>query len=1244
MALDSDIRDQAYQFFIQEAPELLQAIESGLLTLAQDRSTAKVHNIMRAAHSIKGAAASVGLEAIQTLAHRLEDMFKGLYSEELEINADLEGLLLQGYDCLRMPLTEQIETGTFNAEQALTTAEPIFAQIEASLGDFLNHAEHLPSSVELGVDIAQSIFEVDVAEGLDHLAAIVAHPEGHEVAGELRAQADTFVGLAELLNLPGFGVIAQTAIAALDAHPDQALQVTQIALADFRAGQQAVIAGDRTYGGAPSAALLELAEATSVARTSEVPITPVSEEIAEMQAISLEHVFSSLEEIRAEVQAGTLSPPEAPEVIPPEAVPLELQLSELGSAGDLSPPDDVFSLETPAVEQPELSREEMPEDTFTEEIATEETPLDPAIAKSRNPKMEALLDSEVIERPASTDAMAGFDLNPADAEALTPAPSLDDLFSSFVPDTDVPASAQASPPSSPPGAPASTSFLEVASTPTAFEPATNTAPSETPAPRQNADQPPEAAAPSLEDVFGVASPQAVPPSPEPPAATQKPAPAVAPAEATIADAVRSVQQAFESLPLVQDAFVAPTAADPAVGPTAPAATAAARLSVRVDLERLERMNNQVGELSINRNSLALQNEQLQASVQELLGRFSKFQHMAIHLRNLSDQMLVSPERFGHASRKSKGQAIQSHATEVPVATYSQGDFDALEMDSYDELHLLLQATLEQMVQLEEKIEDIVVFSGQSSQTVEQQRQMLTYLRDDLMWARMLPLGEVLNRFPRMIRDLSANYHKPVNLKLNGTGVLVDKAALEKLYDPLLHLLRNAFDHGIEPAALRRQQGKLEQGEIEIRAYHQGSQTIIEVRDDGGGLNLDRIRSRGLEMGLLSAEQATSPTSRLWELLFEPGFSTASQVSELSGRGVGLDVVRSQVRSLKGDVTVTSEPGQGSVFTLRIPLTLTITKLLVCLVGSTAFAFPSNSMEEILIPQAEQLQQSGGQQFLYWREQLVPTYQLSQLVNYSCPLPETLPSQVWSAVPTPEEWAAPMLLLRQGEQFLALEVERLLTEQELVIKPFGAAIAPPSYIYGCTILGDGSLVPVIDTTSLLNRIMGRTSSTAFTFSELPAVPTEDVENSQPAVKTSHLPTLLIVDDSIALRQTMALTLQKAGYRVLQARDGREAVEQLQQNPTIQMVICDIEMPNMNGFEFLSHRRQNPQMAQVPVAMLTSRSGDKHRRLATHLGANAYFTKPYIEQELLAAIQTVIAQSGSAAPALHPSPLYQRDKQP
>ncbi|HEY9832867.1 MAG TPA: response regulator, partial [Stenomitos sp.] len=351
------------------------------------------------------------------------------------------------------------------------------------------------------------------------------------------------------------------------------------------------------------------------------------------------------------------------------------------------------------------------------------------------------------------------------------------------------------------------------------------------------------------------------------------------------------------------------------------------------------------------------------------------------------------------------------------------------------------------------------------------------------------------------------------------------------------------------------------------------------------------------------------------------------------------------------------------------LTLTIAKLLICTVSDRTLAFPSESIEEIVIPKPGQRQQLGKQRFLHWREQPVPIYGVTDLLDYSCPLPETPLSPALQAVPSPDDWELPMLLLKQGQQFCALEIERLLTEQELVIKPFGAAIAPPSYTYGCTILGDGSLIPVIDGVELLNHFLGegtgdwqKTRESQHRLSErvnatglavaskeleepssldnprgsqdsspssphrLMPAPASSASNWTTNQTSSTLPRILVVDDAVTLRRTLALSLEKVGFRVLQAGDGREAIQQLQEHPSTQLVICDVEMPNMNGFDFLNYRRQDAQLAQIPVIMLTSRSNHKHQWLAMHLGATAYFTKPYIEQTFLKAIKDVLNDAG------------------
>jgi len=1134
MAINSDIRDLAYQFFIEEAPELLQVIETGLLTIKQDKNTAAVHNLMRAAHSIKGGSASVELEAIAQLAHRLETIFKALYSETLEIDNDLESQLLQAYDLLRIPLMEQIRSGYLDPEQALAIAEPIFTQIEERLGDALSATEtYIPSSSDLGIDMAKSIFEVDVQQGLVRLALVVTNPQDYQLAGELRAQAEVFAGFAELLNQPEFGAIADITLKALDAHPEHALAIAQLALTDFQSVRLAILAGNGTKGISPSAELVAYANSQAI-------------ETPSCTAIQSTKAITELESIVEETSIEAIAK-------------LEPIVEEIE---DFFPSlEDVFgdAFSTPVMEINELK---VTEDSIQEDALP--VAVDEELEETSTIELEKVFTlTEITFQEALPIAVDG-------ELELTSTIELEEVF-------------------------ALTELTAIADTDTA-------------------------SSPEIIDVESFVfecqdAPQ------------------------TLEVAVQSITQIFESLPTIEELpkLISETKSLATTTTKKKAASkseekTAQNLSVRVDSERLERMDNLVGELAINRNGLSLQNEQLQGSVRELLNRFAKVQKMVGNLQQLSDQMLVGASSSGsidsgffsdqsnQRSQQLKVGKLNGKSSHLQpshlMTTTTNSDFDSLELDSYGVVQSRLQGLLEEMAQLLEAVDDIVLFAKQSDTTLERQRLMLTRLRDELMWARMLPLGEVINRFPRMLRDLSTTYHKPVNLKLSGTSVLVDKAVLEKLYDPLLHLLRNAFDHGIEFPSVRQKQGKSEQGQIEILARHQGSQTIIEVRDDGTGLKKEQIKSKAVELGLLSVQDADKISSeRLFDLIFEPGFSTATEVSELSGRGVGLDVVRAQMRSLKGTISVTSSTGVGTTFTLRLPLTLTIAKLLVCFVGSTALAMPSDSIEEIIVPKAEQIKQAGTQRFLQWRGGIIPVYRLAECLQYQCPMPETSPSKALLSVPTPSSWALPMLVLRQQHQIVALEIDRLVTEQELVIKPFGAAIAPPNATYGCTILGDGSLIPVIDAVLLLEELLGNsTAIPRISESTLPPV----------TINTAKVPTVLVVDDAVAMRRTLALTLERAGYRILQAPDGREALDVLQKNSTVNLVICDIEMPNMNGFEFLGARRQTPQFEQIPVVMLTSRSNDKHRWLAMQLGATAYFTKPYLEQEFLGAIKQILAE--------------------
>ena len=1082
MATNPDLRDQAYQFFQEEAPELLQTIESGLLSLRQEHNPADIHQIMRAAHSLKGGAASVGLEPIKAIAHRLETLFKALYSQGLTIDAELEDQLLKAYDCLRVPLTEQLTQGKFEPDRALAQAESVLQRLEQQLAQAIAETENfIPSSADLGFDMATSIFEVDVQQGLERLEAVLDNPETYEIAGELRAQAEIFMGFAELLDLPGFAAIAETTLKALDTVPTQALAITRLALQDFHQGRADVLNKASESGGNPSAALQAFAEGAtpSVPREETPPASPLAD------------VFATASATQEPVALEAIHAPETAE--PASQEPAQNQ--SLTDAEALA-----WLAET---------------DQRGNDLGALANLLEAAVADKEGgivPEAKSIGASELVTTGNGADSIDAIfaDLNESDENWLAP----------------------------------ETDRCEAA---------------------------------AIETVSDATSEDQHNPSP---------------VQGSTLPVTTTLTNADVPLP--------------------------AGMTVRVDTQRLARLENQLGEITINRNGLDLQNNQIRLGLKELTNRFERVRTTVEQLQTISDQILIAPER------QHQPVTMGTVASMKPAIRNRPDGFDSLEMDTYTALYTYTQSLLEDMVQLEEAAADLDLFNRQSEHLLGQHRKMLSQVQDDLMYARMVPLGQVLRRFPRVLRDLSNRYGKPAELNLQGTDLLVERAVVEKLYDPLLHLLRNGFDHGLETPEERLQHGKSETGHLAIRAFYRGRQIVIDIQDDGRGLDLDRVRQRAVGLGWLTEDEAAGASSdQISRYIFEPGFSTAETVSDLSGRGVGLDVVREQLRLLRGTVSVQSVVGEGTRFTLALPMALSIVNLLICFIGSTPIAFRSDSIAEILVPQPRHLSHINGHPHLLWQEQPIPLYRLNELLPYRCVLPEMPLSRVLAAVPSPSDWEAPAIILKQGHQAFALQVDRLVTEQESVIKPFGSALTPPAYAYGCTVLGDGSLVPVIDGQAFLEDLLNRSTAQnglGDIKTAVAAVADQTRQTSQDRAVLTRATTLMVVDDAVTSRRTLALSLERAGYRVLQARDGQEALEQLQQNPQVRLVVCDIEMPNMNGFEFLTQRRQTPKIAQIPTIMLTSRSNDKHRWLAMQLGATDYFTKPYLEQEFLQAIAT------------------------
>lgn len=1150
MSNRSAIRDQAYQFFQQEALELLHVLETGLMTFRTELDVAfdvaKVHNLMRVSHSIKGGAASVNLPGIQRIAHKLEDVFRALYRRADPIDATIEEALLQAYDCLRRPLQEQIATGSYDEVAAWSQAEPVFALLEEIFGDDLGAAIELPTAAELGVDIFAEIFSNDIEEGLERLEQALRHPQSQPVSAEFRATLEVFVGIGELLSLPGFTAIARNTLDAVTIHPNAVLQIGQISVDNLRLAQQAVLAGDHSQGGSPTPEFL----------------AQVADLMAEQGTASLGFE-----------QSLALSP----------ELGLELDFEQLGgeqiSEGDRL--DDIFG-------HPDSS------------TLSDRTGLDDIFGHDLGQDFGRDLGQDFAqELTLNFEQALSEELAPDIGEGL----SLDDIFGQL------PGFEQ-----SDRGQPAD------------LHPIQPPKPSTVPTPEDLLERPQSSAEPTLDALadllVGPESTRTVTPNQRGP-------------QSRTQDSFSPVQVPAPKNPAPHN----PVPKNPASQiEIAPYLTE----SVRVDFSRLERINNLVGELVTQENSALLQSQQLQGKLKALQDRFNHFEQLTKNLQEWMDKSQrskVRDSRLNNLGQGSAGQSMaeqntaeprsiaSSPASQVYPQPLADASFDALQMDTYSDLYTVVQASWEEILQMGETMRDMTVITQQIQNTQRQKKQTLKQVRTDLLWARMMPLGDALLRFPRMLRDLATQYHKPVRLIQIGAATLVDKGTLAKLYDPLVHLVRNAFAHGIESPEQRLQQGKPGEGSITIRAYHRGNQTFVEVRDDGAGIDIEKIRAAAIAHSLLSASAAAVATpEELYPYLFEPSFSTAAVVSDLAGRGMGLSAVQVQVKELKGTITVTSEPGQGTKFVLRFPLTLTIAKLLIFSVDSYAMAIPIDTLLAIVTAPDADIQTLQGQQFYRYEGELIPLYPSSSFAQHY-PLPRGLgePSQ---AMALPKDGKTPLLLLADGDRLIALEVDHILTEQELVIKPFSSVLTPPDYLYGCTILGDGSLVPVIDGSVLVARWQHPLQAT----SQSPLVREVQVTNPthmNNSVDTSgvEIPTILVVDDSLTTRQNLTITLHKAGYHVIQAEDGREALAKLRQVPYIRAVFCDVEMPNMNGFEFLSHCRKHYSAAMLPVIFLTSRSSEKHRQIAQLLGVTQYLTKPYLEPVLLETLQSCLQETRS-----------------
>ncbi len=630
--------------------------------------------------------------------------------------------------------------------------------------------------------------------------------------------------------------------------------------------------------------------------------------------------------------------------------------------------------------------------------------------------------------------------------------------------------------------------------------------------------------------------------------------------------------------------------------------------VRVPIDRLDELVKLVSELVIVRTQF----EQRMVNFNQLSGELIP---SSDRLRRASQKLETQYEAKGMASGRSAGPALPAGDSHTPVnrllsahQAHQPHGFDDLEFDRYTEFHLLSR-------ELAETTSDIQTVAGEFSHLIgdfdgclTRQARLCREVEDKLRRLRMVPLSTLASRLHRTVRNVAQTQHKQVDLVLEGESTELDKTVLEQLSDPLMHLLRNAVDHGVESPAERVAAGKPAKGTIRLRAFPEGSQVVVQISDDGAGVDAGRVRAIAVQRSLLTEDEAAARTvDELAELLFQPGFSTAREVSEISGRGVGLDIVKTQVQMLKGVLTLEPRPGLGAQFTIRLPMTLAIARALLVKAQQQTFAVPLESVRQIVRLEPGMAESLGQKPVVRVGGQVLPLFHLSRLLNLKH---------------TADEAAArpPLLVLQAGAQVVAVVVDQLVGGREIVIKNLGAHLKRVPGVTGATLMGDGSAVLILNPAELVGAGFTRAAS---------STPARKLAPAKPAPRQRRSLNVMIVDDSPSVRRVVSNLMKRADWNAVTAKDGLDAIEQLQRSAVLpDVVLLDIEMPRMDGYELLATLRANEAYRALPVVFITSRANEKHRRKAVELGASGYVVKPYQDEALLALIRKLATEPQQA----------------
>ena len=611
--------------------------------------------------------------------------------------------------------------------------------------------------------------------------------------------------------------------------------------------------------------------------------------------------------------------------------------------------------------------------------------------------------------------------------------------------------------------------------------------------------------------------------------------------------------------------------------------------IRVNIERLDNLMNLVGEMVVNRNRLARQVE---------------------FIKTLQEELAFSQRRLLHEIMKfeEKHEYTLNYGLPTSQVVEQANDFLELEFDRYDDFNLLSRKLTEITNDTNEIMTELAGFFDSFELDTVKISTITTNLQDEITMARMVEMDRLYQMLQRPVRDLALKENKQMNMVVSGGETKIDKTIFEIISDPLMHMIRDAISHGIEAAEERRELGKDPTGVLVLKARHEGNSIILEIEDDGRGMDPATLRKTAVDKGFMSPAEALSLTdTEAINLIFRPGFSTAQSVGKISGRGVGMDVVSTHLAKINGRIEIKTEKGVGTRFVIRLPLTLAIAQALIVKLKEQELAVPMSLVEETTRYSFKEIQRATGEEMVNLRGTLIRLIRLNDILGAG-------------KFPKREEtYRHPTLILGTAEKRLALMVEDIIGREEIVVKPLGEFLKGVKMFSGATVSGEGNVRLILNIPSLFGE---ETVTMNASFVAATKVAAPEAARRKPKV--------LVVDDSISIRKYVQRFLDRTGYEVEVAPDGMEALNILGKTK-FDAVITDLEMPIMHGYDLISEMKRNPELMNIPVIVLTSRAGEKHRQKAINMGAQDYLVKPFEEEEMLGALKKILSGSALAGRA-------------